>query len=87
MFILLFKDSKQPHLVSKEDLALRNPKTWMTAEEEAFSNYLKKESDGYVKLDIVQDFLKQAYRLRADWLSCGLTEKRPNSNNRIYLAS
>ena len=79
----------QTYLISKEDIIQRNSKTGMTVEEEALSDYLKKESDGHLKLDLLQDFLnvgeRQARRLRADWLSRGLAEKRPNRNNGIYL--
>ncbi len=80
----------QTYLVSKEDLIQRNPQTGMMAEEEALANHLKKESDGHLNLDILQDFLnvgeRQARRLRADWLIRGLAEKRPHQNNGIYLA-
>ena len=80
----------QSYFVSKKDLAKRNPQTGMTTEEEALANYLKKESDGHIRLSLLQGFLKigerQARRLRADWLSRGLAEKRPNRNNGIYLA-
>ena len=80
----------QTYLVTKEDLALHNSQTGMTSEEEALANYLKKASEGHISLSLLQDFLqvgeRQARRLRADWLSRGLAEKRPNRNNGIYLA-
>lgn len=82
-------DIVQTYLVSKKDLIQRNPQTGMTIEEEALANHLKKENDGHVNLDILQNFLqigeRQARRLRADWLARGLAEKRPNRNNGIYL--